>query len=151
MVVWSSIILLAYYINKDYDDSEHIERQLHKANFLKNVKFHGDILYIENLGWKYRGLVSICMDLNDFEVDSSKIIEGNSFFALDDILVGITYKSYSYNLNNRSMKMNEVSLNKNWNGKLMLYSSAGDSIDITSDFVGIGNSKNTQFCRDFVE
>ena len=151
MVIMIALGTILYYSKKYHDDSENELRRLYKANFLENVEFQGDILHIENLGWKYRGLVSICIKLKEIQVDSSKIIEGNSFFALDDIFVEIIYKSYTYKLDKRSLGMNKVHLNKNWNRKLMLYSPAGDSIDITSDFIDIGNSKNSSLCRDFIQ
>lgn len=148
MIVLATIL---YSSKKYHDDSENELRRLYKANFLENVEFQGDILRIEKLGWQHRGRISICMKLNKLEVDSSNIIEGNPFFNLDFKVTNLVFGGFDYPKRKRLMEMNEVHLNKNDNGKLMLFSSSSDSIDATPRFDYLVNSVTTTFCRDFIE
>ena len=145
------LIVSAIYIEKNTDNSEYLERRLHRANFLESVEFQGEILRIEKLGWKYRDNVSVCIKLNKLQVDSSKILESNSFLNLDWKVTGLVFGGLDYYMENRFMEMNEVHLvNENGIGKIMLYN-ISDSIDATQRFYYLVNSKNTTFCRDFVE
>jgi len=126
------------------------EYRLVKNNFMENVEFQGDILKIEKYR-RGRSQVSICFKLNKLKVDSSKIIEGNRFFNLDWNVTNLNFLGFDYNTEIRLKEMDEVHLNKNWNGKLMLYSVSGDSIDASSNFIGLANSERTEFCRDFID
>ena len=148
------LIVSAIYIERNTDDAEENERRLHKANFLENVEFQGDILRIKQLGWRYRHSVTVCLKLNKIEVDSSKIIDGNIFFNLDWVVTNLGFSHVGDDpTRDRLLKMNKVHHNKNGNGKLMFYSSHGDSLDATphNSYFYVVNSENTQFCRDFVE
>ena len=149
IIIVLGTILYSSKIN--HDDSENELRRLYKANFLENVEFQGDILRIEKLGLQHRGRINICVKLYKLEVDSSKIIEGNPFFNLDFKVTNLVFGGFDYPKRKRLMEMNKVHLNKNDNGKLMLFSSSSDSIDATPRFDYLVNSEATEFCRDFGE
>ncbi len=115
---------------------------IYKQNFISNVEFDGIINNID----RFQGNNSICYDLYfnliSMTVDSSNIIRNNALLDFDLDAPGISIKiPYSVINDGKFKKVNRIHFNKYNNRKILLLGVKGDSLDVTSFFIGLSNSE----------
>lgn len=122
-------------------------RKQHFENFTNTVSFTGEVIDFVQLDSRHRGIFLYCVQINNLNIDSSKIINDNIFNVFEGDFIGIGISS-SIIRPNTSLRKNVkiIDFNSKGNGKFFMHDSNNDSLDVTRWFHALYSSEANIGC-----